>query len=311
MSTEDKDLTQTETLLEAVADKEKEIENLTQEGDLKSEEVEKEPVEELSEFEKEQSQQGWTKKEIFEADPKNRGKSWKTAEQYEYDGRFFKKIDAQHRQIESANRELRELKNLVKELSQKQVNSLELDVKQNLARLENEKLAAVRESDVQKFQTIEAQMLREYQKLDNIKPSQSAAQPQLDYEAQSEVEEFTNRNRQWYNPSSQENQAMMVFAQTAETALKNTRPDLSIRDRLVLTEQQVKLAFPHKFENAKRQEPMAVSPRASTTAVGTRQHKDYTGQLSDEQKTIAKRLVEMGAFKSTNEYAKSLLGVKE
>jgi DNA-binding transcriptional MerR regulator len=95
---------------------------------------------EVSPVETQALELGWQPKEDFEADPKNEGKKWRSAEEFMDRKPLFDKIEAQ-------GRELKEVKRALQHLGQQSTKIEELAYKKALDDLKSQKRQALEEAD--------------------------------------------------------------------------------------------------------------------------------------------------------------------
>jgi hypothetical protein len=107
--------------------------------------------EETNSVEQQAIELGWQPKEQFEADPKNEGKRWRTAEDFMDRQPLFEKIDSQ-------GRELKELKRALQSLADQNKKVEELAYKRAIEDLKAQKVKALEEDDHAKVVEIDEQI---------------------------------------------------------------------------------------------------------------------------------------------------------
>lgn len=124
---------------------------------------------------------GWQPKEVFEADPKNEGKRWRSAEDFMDRKPLFDKIEAQ-------SRELKEVKRALQHLGQQSSKIEEMAYKKAMEELKAEKVRALEEDNHEKVVEIDESILE----LKNQRPV-----PQPNAPVNPEFEKWVNDNK-WY-----------------------------------------------------------------------------------------------------------------
>ena len=74
-----------------------------------------------------------------------------------------------------------------------------------------------------------------------------------------EVREFMERNGNWYNSTTADNAAMSAFAIKRDNELLLSHPNTTMRERLLMVENDVKKTFAHKFSNPAQERPQVVT----------------------------------------------------
>lgn len=233
--------------------------------------------------EQEARTQGWVPKEEFTGDEKQ----WIDADEFVRRKPLFDKIDRQ-------NRELKEVKKTLEQLSAHHAKVRETEYERALASLKAQKAAAYEEGDANKIVEIDEQIIdvKDQQKAHK---AEQAAQAQQEARAlHPEFEAWTNRNS-WYV----QNPVMKAAADTIGLQLAQKGMD---REQILKeVEKQIKAEFPHKFNNPNREKPGAVE---AASPKGTKTKADFAP--SDWERQVAKRFVRQGVFKSEAEYYKQL-----
>ncbi len=200
-------------------------------------------------------------------DPNHKGPNRKTPEQFVRDGSFFKKIDAQKKEIS-------ELKTLVKQQIEhtKKVEKAAAERKALEARLEKEKM--IQDGDLDGFRLAEA---KEHAANVVIQQHQPAA-PEPE-QVSEDLREFINRNSTWCNYTTPENKSMAEDADLVITRTAQRNPGKSEKEVLEIAEETIKKLYPHRFENPNTNKPMAVgrsAPRSEKPKISlTQRQQDY------------------------------------
>jgi hypothetical protein len=244
---------------------------------------------EPSPVELEARNQGWVPKEEFTGDEKQ----WIDADEFVRRKPLFEKIDRQ-------NRELKEVKKALDQLTAHHAKVKEVEYERALAALKAQKAAAFEEGDAAKIVEIDEQIA-------DTKEEQKAFKAEATRQAQAEAraihpefEAWTKRNS-WYTADPiMKAAADAIGIQLAQAATaKGEAPD---REAILKgVETKIKAEFPHKFRNPNREKPGAVE---SASPKGTKSDTDYSP--SDFERQVAKRFVRQGVFKTEAEYYKQL-----
>ena len=230
-STEKKEVEKSEDKKEVV---EKDTEDSSQEPEKEADKEETVDDSGLSDIEKEAMAKGWKPKSEFD-DP---GKRYKTAEEYLEMGSFFEKIDSQSKQIKN-------LEKNIKQLSGDFKKARETGYKQALADLEARKRAAVEEGDTLAYDVAQ----REVEKLQE--EATTPKQPEIDpkeAELMEIVNDFKERNKEWYNADSYENLEMKRYADIVDVEIARSNPNIDPKEHVMLVELEVHKRFPDRFK---------------------------------------------------------------
>lgn len=238
---------------------------------------------------------------------KKAGKRALSAEEFVDRQSLFDKIDGLKKEVQKQKEFTRKQAEFTKQAT-------EQAYKQALDDFNRQKLEAVAVGDIKGFQTIEAKVLNTQQKLIDLEKN-----VQLDDEEQvqvlssntgkqnslpKETIEFAERNRQWFNTHTPLNTAMGNFAAGIDAQIEASQPKLTLSERYILVEEEVRKAFPQQFEN-KRQE--AVPAVAVDTIKGSSDTKSASlRDLTPAQRYLGEQFVQKGAYKNLNEYAQVL-----
>ena len=242
-------------------------------------------------IEKRAMEQGWRPEHEFD---KSKGRRFIGAEEFLERGELFGKIESQ-------KSEINQLKKVVKEFGEHLQKSQAATYQNTLMDLDRQRQEAVKAGNHAKFIAAEQQMLAEQQRLQQMafqpEPEPIPQQPQVSADAAA----FVERNKRWFN-TSPENADKISIASQAEEYFKSINPGAKEKDIFSFVEQEVHRYFP-ELENKKRYEPAPVATK--TQSVGGNKT-NLSSRLSPQQKHMAAELVKMGAFKSSEEYAKQL-----
>lgn len=185
-----------------------------------------------SEIEVAAQEHGWRPKEEFDADPKNAGKTWRSAEDFMDRKSFFDRIEA-------SNAEIRSLKGTLKQLADHNTKIEKKAYEQALADLRAERAAARQDGDFAKVDEIREKMEEVQEKIREVRP------PVTVQEVPPAVVAFKARNT-WY----QKDPRLTRYADTlgAELIQQGMSPDAMLLE----VEREVRETFPDKFRNPNR-----------------------------------------------------------
>lgn len=136
---------------------------------------------EVNPIEAEAIELGWQPKEEFEADPKNQGKRWRSAEDFMDRKPLFDKIESQ-------SRELKEVKRALQHLGQQSSKVEELAYKRALEELKAEKVRALEEDNHEKVVEID-------ESIQELKTQRTTPKPAT--QLNPEFEKWVSDNK-WY-----------------------------------------------------------------------------------------------------------------
>ncbi len=224
----------------------------------------------LSKVEQEAMDHGWQPESEFQADPKNEGKKWRSADDFMDRKSLFDKIGEQHK-------ELRNLKKGIDALSQHNATIEKSAYERALKELRAERKKALEDNDIVRAEEIRDQ-------IDEVRDRQAAA-PKV---AQSqEAPEFTQWKgmNSWYGNDV----ALTAWADTVGRTLSGQGK--SPAEVLVEVARLAREEFPHKFN--KRNPNKDDAPRTNTggrPAGGSRE----TFQLTEEESRIMNTMLRAG-----------------
>jgi hypothetical protein len=228
-------------------------------------------------------------------DPNHKGPNKKTPEQFVKDGSFFKKIDAQKKEID-------ELKRLFKESADRSLKIEQATRERVIHELQEKKMQAVSEGDIEKYEQAEKEQQKVREEIAPVaKPLQDTPQTPV------EIKEFTERNSSWFNLQTPENELMAkaadglcsVVAEEARLAGEN----LTMSEQLRRVEEKIKVLFPKRFENLNKEKPASV---ATSTVASGETTKGLASRLTQRQKDFIRSAKAYGSKLTEEQYAKQL-----
>ena len=245
----------------------------------------------LSAVEQEQVKLGWKPDGEFSAD------------EFKRRGELFQKISTQNKQI----KELKDgLKNLTEHLTNTQRAAKEKVIKE----LQEERDSAVAEADVVKFREAEAK-LAETIKQPELAPITEIVEENP--ETVKFVKDFFEKNKGWCNEETPENREMKEAAELIDAFLAKKAHEsgktLAVPEHLQLVEERVRALYPHRFENPKQNAPAAVG-RPTTSGDIKTSTASLVGRLTPQQLQIGKEFARLsknsGGKYTLEQYAKEL-----
>lgn len=256
--------------------------------------------------------QGWQPEEEWEGDPDK----WVDYKEFVLRGELMDRISHQTKKINAFEKDNERLKKTLKNLAVHNKKMAELEYNRALKALRAEKVSALEENDHEAAVEID-------EKIADLKKDQETFTAEL-----SEEEETSNENEQqeiqytpedvnalksWVNKNKwfTSNKVMKAAADAlGDDYLSNNPGDIS--GMLTYIDQEIRKEFPHKFKSNKPGASVTQSSgRATSKKKETRTSTYSVGDMSDEQKSVAKQFVEMGVFQSAQEYVDQLAELGE
>lgn len=272
-------------------------EEVTEEKEPKKEPVkETKPTEtksSTSDIEKEARLRGWRPLGEYDGDEKH----WRSAEEYLEVGKIYDQQESTklRREINSMQQQMSK----VLEINQKQAERL---AQEKADYLEAARLQAIQEANVDQVKRIDDQLTNVKQELNTYK------KPAITQEALM----FQERNKDWFNTTTIDNMQLMRLAVDYENQLAAKQPDLSVEQRLEMTEKAVKESdfYRNKYINKNRDRPSAVtlsSPENSSLKPAKNKGKTFN-DLPREYQTLVNNIYKsVPKLKlSKDEYAQQL-----
>lgn len=233
---------------------------------------------ELSPIQQKALDQGWKPKEQFDGNEDE----FIDAAEFVRRGELFEKIERQ-------SREVRQLRDTLEAFKQHHSKVQENAYHRALKQVEAARRKAFEEQDSDRFFALE-------QHIDQIKEEMAAVQEEA-APVQEQVDLTPLNNWMEKNPWYESNRAMTAFANQLGAELKSKGVDLV--DALKQIDAEMRKEFPEKF--AVKRPP---SPEGSTRSGSGSGPKGY--QPSELERSVAKKFVKQGLYKSEAEYYKEL-----
>jgi hypothetical protein len=226
--------------------------------------------------------QGWMPQDEWQGDPDK----WRPAKEYVDRGELLRRIEGQSKSLKETQQALKQLADMHKKVR-------EVEYTRALTDLKTQKKAAMVEGDLMRVAEVEESIdyLKEQQQI----VAQEPVIPDITQSPQALVAwEGSNR---WYKTD----RAMTSFANDLAAELRGKGYGLEMA--LQEIDKQVRVEFPHKFRNTNKPTVSAVEgaskPRKSSDTI----------ELSEEQRRVARKFIQMGAFKNEQEYLDQLKSI--
>lgn len=234
---------------------------------------------EVPEVEVKAREQGWTSKEEFEANPDNKGKKWRDAEEFVDRGELFGKIDELSRKLKTTTKTLEQLNDHHKRVK-------EVEYKRALESLKAQKKEALEDGDADALIEID-------DKIAEVKHAQRT-EHKTQADLPEELETWIGKN-QWYETDKE----MAEDADSIGIGYKAKHPEKSPGDVLQYVEKQIKKLYPEKFTNPNRPKAGVESPSNRGTS------KSSSYQLTEDQERVIRNF-ERNGIMTRKEYIEQL-----
>lgn len=245
-----------------------------------SEENVQDDVPEVNPIEEEARAHGWRPKEEFEAEEKNAGKKWRTAEDFMDRKSLFDKIDA----VTADNRNL---KKGIQTLAEHNAKIEEAAYKRALESLKAERKQALEDADL-----VRAEEIRD--EIDEVKEKMAQAQA-----APPVVPEVPPALAEWkaQNPWYKKDEVMTVYADGIGTRLAQggMPPELVLKE----VERRVRENFPDRFRNPNKD----VAPKVE---VGGKRGGGERFRLTEDEERAMNAMIRAGAPITREKYIEDL-----
>jgi len=252
----------------------------------------KEATPEKIDYEKDARLDGWAPKDEYRGDPK----LWVDAKEWVSRAPLLHKISSQSKEMKNMTKTNTAMVQMLKNLTDR------LD-KEQAAEVLTQKRVAIEQGDVEAVEKYEKQYNEIINHSEEV-TTNSSAPP--------EVEDFIQRNKDWFNDKP-ESLALTAYAKQIEADLMHTRPELTLDQRLVATENIIKedSRYQTRFSNQNRDRAQMVEsktapqPRARDKVTFADLPSDVKRVLRLQKEaeprldldTMAQRLLDTGAVK--------------
>lgn len=240
---------------------------------------------------------GWKPKEEWEGNEDQ----WVPAAEFNARGEMIGNIIKEQRRNSKLDKEVRELKQSIKVLSEHNKKVKEMAKKEALEELKALKKEALRDNDVDTIVEIDDRI----QEIKNTPvEDERSTQTTQEHNAPEGVVDWLEDNSSWYNDK---NPVLKNAFDGIVIALVNENPDYRDAPEEALNEalNQLKEEFPEKFESPRKK---TISSKVTENS-GTKSKskgKYSVSSMSSEQRRVAERLINSGANITLEEYAKQL-----
>lgn len=245
--------------------------------------------------------------------PNYDGPDKKTPEQFIRDGSFFKKINAQKKDIE-------DLKSTIQDLVRQHKKMEEMGYQKAIDELKAMRNQAIEEGDVVKVNALDDHIQQEREKMRNsevhVEPNREAPP-----EVHPAAVNFKEKNSNWFfnydvnkseselTQEERENKEMTEMALIYDEHLGKNKIDPERAMHLI--EDRVQQYYKHRFENPKRDEPTAVAS-ASRSTDGSLSTKSLVSRMTPRQKNQYEMFSSFDkSFGTIEDYAKHLEKIGE
>lgn len=221
---------------------------------------------------------------------------FKDKDQFDRDGSFFKKIEAQNKKID----ELLEFNRQSIEHGRKVEKAA---YEKALRDLQMEKIELIRNADAEGVLALEqrTEVVRE-----QIREIEKPVVPvQTPSTMDSESIAFKERNAAWINGTNEEDKKMQAMSRAVITYLQETEPNISSHDAIIRIESELKEKFPGRFESQYKDKPSLVGH--STAGKESDRKAVLINKLTKQQKDFVKKARDYGSKLTEEEYAKQLV----
>jgi len=261
------------------------------------EEVELTPTEEKA------LELGWVPKEEWEG-PEDQ---WVDAREFLFRGELMGKIHSQGRTLQTYAQQIDSLKKALKELGEHNKKIAETEYKKALRQLRAELREAEANEEYDVAEELEEKIdeLREAKKsLEKDDLEDDTSTKTVQPEVPPEVIEWQSKN-DWYEKDTM----MRAAANAAALEYRQMNPNATVKEHLAYIDKKIREAFPHKFGKTS---PPPMGGKSNSGGRKVRGKSKYTvDDLNDMQRSLAKSLVESGAFKDVQEYVDQLAELGE
>jgi hypothetical protein len=236
---------------------------------------------------------GWRPLDEYDGDKSK----WRSADEFLEVGKIYdqNKSVKLERELSSMQQQMDQ----ILEINKKQAEKL---AREKAEYLEIARLQAIQESNVDQVNKIDTQLYDVKQEINTYKE-----QPKVDVR----YKLFIEKNKDWLNSDTIDNMQLARLANDYEQQLINNRPELTIDQRLELTEKAIKSSdlYLSKHVNRNRDRPTNItlnSPENSNLKKGNKKYlfKDLPNEMQRTVNNIYNRMKNMGISK--DEYAQQL-----
>lgn len=238
----------------------------------------------LSEVEQQALELGWQPKEEFEADPKNEGKKWRSADDFMDRKPLFDKIESQ-------GRELKDVKRALQSLAQQNRKVEEYAFNRAMAELRAQKVQALEEGEHAAVMAIDDQINNlTHQLVASVQPQQPAGP----------TEEFMQwvKENKWYAEDKE-------MRNTADgIGLSLHRDGVPPHELMAQVSERIRKIYPDKFSRGR----VPPNPEGSGSRKGSSSFSAVESMLTPTEQRIMSTIVATGSI-SKQEYMKQFAAV--
>lgn len=252
-----------ESVNEEISIKTEEREEITEEKILESNNEEIIVDKKYNNIEREARLRGWKPKEEYDGDKSK----WRSAEDFLEVGKIYDQ--QQSKKLERELSEIKEEMRFVREINVKQAEKL---AQEKADYLRAAKLEAIQAGNVEQVDRIDTQLNTINKEVDAYRAETS--KPKFD----SRLISFKDRNKDWFNSDTIDNMQLVNHAIEYEKMLSNTRPELTVDQRLDLTEKAIRSSqiYMSSHINKNRERPSDVTINAPENSSIRKSSKKHT-----------------------------------
>jgi hypothetical protein len=250
------------------------------------------------EYEHEARLRGWKPKEEYDGDKSK----WRNAEEFLEVGKIYDQ--QQSKKLERELNEIKEEMRFVRDINVKQAERL---AQEKVDYLRAAKSEAIQAGNIEQVDIIDTQLNIVNKEVDSYKTENS--RPKFD----SRLVSFKERNKDWFNSETIDNMQLVNHAIEYEKMLGNTRPELTIDQRLDLTEKAIRSSqsYLSTHVNKNRERPSDVTINAPENSSFRKSNKKRTFNdlpFKSQQyiNNIYKAAPQLSKSLSKDEYAQQL-----
>lgn len=181
---------------------------------------------------------GWVPKEEFDADPKNRGKEWMPADEFNRRKPLIEKISGQSKELKKVRQQMEQMQKRLEEIEKGKASPPAAST-EDLDALQERRRQAIRDGDEDLLDEIDAKLAAAKEG----EPAKPAANT-----IPAETQAWLEKN-QWFL----RNEEMHNRAKEIEASVIEEFPDMPNAEILEQVEQKIRKEFAHKFSRTRRE----------------------------------------------------------
>ena len=193
---------------------------------------------------------GWVPKDDFKGNPED----WRSAREFVDRGELIDQIKKLSKNVKEKDKTNEQLLNLLQSQAERRAQY-------EMEKIKQQKFAAIQDGDVEaveKYQQEYEAQANEYESFKQLRKTIDSSASEVPNKLQPQVQEFVERNSDWFNNETADNAAMVAYAQKKDSELAHHYPDWSLERRLYEIEKLVKTTFNDRFQNPNVMRPTMV-----------------------------------------------------